>query len=141
MRHVKNFISALALSAVFALSGCSAPTSEVPTVQPTIESVQPETEPANVPAATPAPANMEDAREKAFVTVIRARFDAPGSDAEIIEMGRTICEGFDDFGVAGTIGIMLQGEPAPDPETLGFFMGASASAFCPEYMDDLRNLG
>ena len=135
MKYAKNFVSTLAIMAVFALSGCSAPTDEVPTVQPTIESVQ--TEPVNVPEATPAPANMEDV----FVTVIRAKYDPGMSDAELIEMGRTICEGFDDFGVAGTIGIMVQGEPTLDPEVLGYFMGASASAFCPEYMDDIRNLG
>ena len=134
MRYAKNFASMLAL-AVFALSGCSAPTDEVPTVQPTIESVQ--TEPVNAPEATPAPVSMEDA----FVTVIRAKYDPGMSDAELIEMGRTVCEGFDNFGVAGTIGIMLQSEPAPDPEVLGYVMGASASAFCPEYMDDLHNLG
>lgn len=137
MRYAKNFISALAVLAVLAVSGCSAPTEEVPTVQPTIESVQPATEPANVPAVIPAPANMEDV----FVTVIRAKYDLDMSDAELIEMGRTICEGFDNFGVVGTIGIMIQSEPAPNPEVLGFVMGASASAFCPEYTDDFSNLG
>ena len=135
MRYAKNFVSMLAVSAVFALSGCSAPTDEVPTVQPTIESVQ--TEPVNVPEATPAPANMEDV----FVTVIRAKYDLDVSDAELIETGHQVCEAFDTFGVAGTIGIMIQSESAIDPEVLGYVMGASASAFCPEYMDDLRNLG
>lgn len=137
MRCAKSFVSMLAVLAVFALSGCSAPTDEVPTVQPTIESVQPATEPVNVPEATPAPANMEDV----FVAVIRAKFDLDMPDAELIEMGHQVCEAFDNFGVAGTIGIMVQSESAIDPEVLGYVMGASASAFCPEYMDDLRNLG
>ena len=134
MRYAKNFVSMLAVSAVFALSGCSAPTDEVPTVQPTIESIQ--TEPANVPEATPAPVNVEDA----FVTVIRAKYDLDMPDAELIETGHQVCEAFDNFGVAGTVGIMVQSESAIDPEVLGYVMGASASAFCPEYMDDLRNL-
>lgn len=128
MRYVKSLVSVLAL-AVFALSGCSAPTDEVPTIQPTIESV-------NVPEATPAPANMEDV----FVAVIRAKYDLDMPDAELIETGHQVCEAFDNFGVAGTVGIMVQSESAIDPEVLGYVMGASASAFCPEYMDDLRNL-
>ena len=135
MRYAKNFVSMLAVSAVFALSGCSAPTNEVPTVQPTTESVQ--TEPVNVPEATPAPANMEDV----FVAVIRAKYDLDMPDAELIETGHQVCEAFDNFGVAGTVGIMVQSESAIDPEVLGYVMGASASAFCPEYMDDLHNLG
>ena len=129
MRYVKSLVSVLAL-AVFALSGCSAPTDEVPTIQPTTESV-------NVPEATPAPANMEDV----FVAVIRAKYDLDMPDAELIETGHQVCEAFDNFGVAGTVGIMVQSESAIDPEVLGYVMGASASAFCPEYMDDLRNLG
>ena len=137
MRYAKNFVGMLAVLAVFALSGCRAPTDEGPTVQPTIESVQTTTEPVNTPAATPAPANMEDV----FVAVIRAAYNLDTSDAELIEMGHQVCEAFDNFGVAGTIGIMVQSESAIDPEVLGYVMGASASAFCPEYMDDLRNLG
>ena len=137
---MKKVISMLAVLAVFALSGCSAPTDEVPSVQPTTESVQTTTEPVNAPAVTPAPTT----REEIFVSMTREKFNldvSDVSDAEIVELGRDTCAAFDTFGVEGTVKTMLKNDPALDPEAVGYLMGASAAAFCPEYIDDFSNLG
>ena len=133
---MKNFVSMLAVLAVFALSGCSAPTDEVPSVQTTTESV-------NAPVATPAPSSETPtpSNEDVFVRVIRAEYDPGMSDAELVKLGRDTCAAFDTLGVENFVKAMFNSGSDTDPELLGYVMGASAMAFCPEYVKDIGTLG
>ena len=117
------------LIAALFLVGCTPQPVKTPTMQPT---VQPTT-------ATVTP--VEPSNDDVFIKVIRAEYSTPMSDAELIALGKDTCSAFDQLGVETFVKMMFVSENSVDPELLGYVMGASALAYCPEYMDDIEALG
>ena len=117
------------LIAALFLVGCTPQPVKTPTTQPT---VQPTT-------ATVTP--VEPSNDDVFIKVIRAEYSTPMSDAELIALGKDTCSAFDQLGVETFVKMMFVSENSVDPELLGYVMGASALAYCPEYMDDIEALG
>ena len=127
MRFLAGLIAALFLV------GCSAQPVEAPTMRPTVQpTVQPTT-------ATVAP--VEQTNDDRFIKIIRAEYATPMSDAELIALGKDTCSAFEQLGVETFVKMMFVSESSVDPELLGYVMGASALAYCPEYMDDIDSLG
>lgn len=119
------------LIAALFLVGCSAQPVETQTMRPTVQpTVQPTT-------TTP----VEPSNDDVFIKVIRAEYATPMSDAELIALGKDTCSAFDELGVETFVKLMFVSENSVDPELLGYVMGASALAYCPEYMDDIEALG
>ena len=124
MRFLVGLIAALFLV------GCSAQPVETPTMRPT---VQPTVQPTTAPVA--------QTKDDTFIKVIRAEYATPMSDAELVALGKDTCSAFDQLGVETFVKMMFVSENSVDPELLGYVMGASALAYCPEYMDDIEALG
>lgn len=87
------------------------------------------------------PADLPRAdRESIFLMVIRDEYptDSAGvPDDAFLELADTTCGALDD----GVPYLTLLGKVADsglDPQFGGFLIGASVSAFCPEYEDELR---
>lgn len=119
------------LIAALFLVGCGAQPVETPTMRPTVQpTVQPTT-------TTPA----EPSKDDVFIKVIRAEYATSMSDAELVALGKDTCSAFDELGVETFVKLMFVSENSVDPELLGYVMGASALAYCPEYMDDISSLG
>ena len=118
------------LIAVLFLVGCSAQPVETPTMRPT---VQPTVQPTTAPVA--------QTKDDTFIKVIRAEYTTPMSDAELVALGKDTCSAFEQLGVETFVKMMFVSEDSVDPELLGYVMGASALAYCPEYMDDIDTLG
>ena len=125
MRLLAGLITALFLV------GCSAQPVEPPTISHTAapETVQ--------QTATP----VEPLNDDVFIKVIRAEYQTSMSDAELVALGKDTCSAFDELGVETFVKLMFVSENSVDPELLGYVMGASALAYCPEYMDDIDALG
>ena len=124
MRFLAGLIAALLLV------GCSAQPVETQTISHTApETVQ--------QTATP----VEPSKDDVFIKVIRAEYATSMSDAELVALGKDTCSAFDELGVETFVKMMFVSENSVDPELLGYVMGASALAYCPEYMDDIEALG
>ena len=121
------------LIAALFLVGCTPQPVETPTMRTTVQpTVQPTT-------ATVAP--VEPSNDDIFIKVIRAEYSTPMSDAELVALGKDTCSAFDELGVETFVKLMFVSENSVGPELLGYVMGASALAYCPEYMDDIDALG
>lgn len=119
---MKKIITAFCLVAL-ALTGCAAEPAQFPT---------------QTPASVPHPTDKDDLYVEAFLLTIRLEYPEAYdmSDRELIEMGDSIC-GLLDSGAVGTpqaLGVLLMaGNPNLDATTVGYLIGASVAAFCPEH--------
>ena len=118
------------LIAALFLVGCTPQPVETPTISHTASETVQQT-------ATP----VEPSNDDVFIKVIRAEYATSMSDAELVSLGKDTCSAFDELGVETFVKMMFVSENSVDPELLGYVMGASALAYCPEYMDDISSLG
>lgn len=77
-----------------------------------------------------------------FVDIVRDNVPSSSAlnDRELVEFGNSICDALDDGNSLGAIG-MVGVQSGMRPQDIGFIIGASVAAFCPEYEDDINNFG
>lgn len=118
---------AIAAIAAFTFTGCvvKEKTVEVP--------VQAETK-VSPPATT-------KTDEQIFLEAVRSR-GFGGTDQELITLGKDVCDVIGTFNSLEEFVYYAVLDPnfAEDPETMGFFVGASIGTFCPEYEAEVNQL-
>jgi len=79
-----------------------------------------------------------DAQSAQFEVLVYAEFGSMPGDLSK-ELGRTVCENFDTFGIDDGMVTVAQAamDSSMSPRDTGILVGASVEAFCPEYREDL----
>jgi Protein of unknown function (DUF732) len=130
---MKKIFAVLGIVALLFIAGCS----NEPTV-PKAEVTPIQTFPApQQPQYQPPVQNTDDI----FLSVIRQKISY-GTDAEVIELAGLICKAFDvapvrtAFETSANAGI----NAGLSPTDVGYIIGASVAAYCPQYQGQLEQL-
>jgi len=99
------------------------------------EEAEPEPTPEPEPEPEEEPTLSDGAIEDVFVTLIRSEY--PGmflgvSDRDMIDLAKGVCGQFDIGQTFADVGLMGV-ESGYTPKQIGYFIGASVPAFCPEH--------
>lgn len=123
------------------------PVETTTTTEPTTTE-PPETTPPPPPPATAPPLSEEEIREAAFVVLMQVQVPglAGASHDEIVELGHLVCDGIDESGDVTTfatgVTVLLLTDPnafgGATPEDMGYVIGGSVEAFCPEWSESLE---
>jgi hypothetical protein len=130
--------SVLALGLLYGCGGQDAASGPAPTPSATTESGATLVE--DVPTATPTPPPTSDPTDDPgndilFLALVRANAakleQAP--DASVIELGKGVCEAYDEGGTTTEIGANIALSGVMTIAQAGYFIGVTTSSYCPEH--------